>query len=572
MKRRLLVYALLLVFFTTLPYLIAWARQGDDWQFTGFLFGLDDGNSYIGKMRLGARGIWDFHLFYTPEVHDGVPLVFLPYIVPGYIVGQLVPETDPAHTSALIATFHLMRIAFDLLLLAVLDRFIAAFIPSDKTRFLALVLATFGGGLGWLVSFTGVLPPEFYIPEGFGFLILFGLPHLALARAALLGGLLLVIKSAESKVKSEQSKVSPSSSELQLSTFNFQPGSQRSALSTQYFFSALAGLCWLVVGLAVPFYLAIVYCILGAWGLAAWQRQRRFPTGLFVSCVIAAGITLPLFLYYALAFASNPAFAVWSAQNQLPSPAPLDYVLAYGVLALPALVGIRWAWRRAQGSVRYALLLGWVIIVPLLVYLPINVQRRMAEAVIVPLAVLAAAGIADWVNGRERRRWLAGVWLVAACLSTALLLLGSLLAANTPSRPLFRHNAEIAALNWLNANAAPEALVLSSGETGNILAAYTHLRPFLGHGPEALEARQKDDMVERFFSDAMTADERAALYDSTCLESQPLLCAAPVDYIFYGPIERALAPAGTTPAWRNEWTPIYDADGFQIYARGGQAQ
>lgn len=564
MKHRALVYALLLILLTTLPYLIGWARQGDDWQFSGFLFGLDDGNSYLGKMRLGARGIWDFHLFYTPEPHDGVPLVFLPYIIPGYVVGRIIPETDPAHTTALIVTFHLLRIIFDLLLLVLLDRFIAVFIPSPKTRFLALVLATIGGGFGWLLSFTGILPPEFFIPEGFGFMILFGLPHLALARAALLGGLLLVAKRTEYRVPSTEPRAVSTRSSVLSPQHSL---SQHSALSTQCLLAAAAGICWLIVGLAVPFYLAILYCILGAWGLAAWLRERRFPFRLFVRCAVAAGITLPMFVYYAIAFANNPAFAVWSAQNQLPSPPPLHYVLAYGVLALPALLGIRRAWQQAHEAIRYALLVGWVIIVPLLVYLPINVQRRMAEAVIVPLAILAALGIAAWVSGRKNRRWLAGAWLVAACLSTFLLWSGGLFAANSPKLPLFRPTGEIAALNWLNARAAPDAVVLSSFETGNLIPAYTHLRPFVGHGPETLEGQRKTALVESFFAGEMSAAEREALYNGLCLEAQPRLCADPAEYLIYGWHEQALAPVAAPPNWLDEWTLIYEAGSYQIYKR-----
>jgi hypothetical protein len=35
---------------TTLPYLLGYAVQGQDWRFTGFVFGVEDGNSYIAKM------------------------------------------------------------------------------------------------------------------------------------------------------------------------------------------------------------------------------------------------------------------------------------------------------------------------------------------------------------------------------------------------------------------------------------------------------------------------------------------------------------------------------------------
>lgn len=575
MKRHTIIYLLMLLFLTTLPYVIAWTQQGEDWRFTGFLFGVEDGNSYLGKMRLGGRGVWDFFLFYTPEPHDAVPLVVLPYILPGQIVGSFVPETDPAHTTALIATFHLMRILCDALLIFVLDRFIGAFIRSQNARFVALVLATIGGGLGWIVTFTGTLPPDFYIPEGFGFLIIFGLPHLALARAALLGGLLLLFKSLEPQIPKEREDGSDERRNIvsenhnghgiavSLQVRNRLPLSL--LLGARY--TMLAGLCWLVVGLAVPFYLVILYCILGAWGLAAWVQRRRFPTTLFLRCVLAAGVTLPLFLYYTAAFSSNPAFKIWSAQNSLPSPSPLQYLLAYSVIGIPALMGAGWAWRRARLHIRYPLLIGWVLIVPILVYLPINVQRRMAEAVIVPLAILAAAGMEAWTRQRAKRIWLARGWVAAACLSTTLLLLGSIVTASSPHRPLFRPAVEVAALDWLNTHTLPDEVILAAVETGNVLPAYTHLRPFMGHGPETLEWQHKTVLVERFFGNQMTVAERDTLYDSTCLESHPALCAAPIRYVIYGPLERALAPAGDPPNWLDEWTLVYDEGGYQIYER-----
>jgi hypothetical protein len=545
-KRRTLLFALLFLILTTIPYLIAWAQQGDDWRFSGFLFGVEDGNSYLGKMRLGGRGVWDFYLFYTPEPHNAVSLVFLPYILPGQVVGALIPETDPAHTTVLILTFQVMRLLCFVLLIFVLDRFISAFIRSENARLLALVLATIGGGLGWLVSFTGTLPPEFYIPEGFGFLVVFGLPHLALARAALLGGLLLLFKSLEPLGRQK----------------NSSPITRYSLL-----IPILAGLCWLIVGLSVPFYVVILYCILGAWGVAAWARERRFPTALFLRCVIAAGITFPLFLYYTAAFSSNPAFEVWSVQNSLPSPSPLQYALAYSVIGIPALMGMVWAWRRARLRIRYVLLIGWVVIVPILVYLPINVQRRMAEAVIVPLAILAASGIETWARQKVSRKWIARGWIVAASLSTTILLLGSIVAASSPHRPLFRPAAEITAFDWLNRNSLPDEVVLAAVETGNVLPAYTHLRPFMGHGPETLEWQHKTALVEEFFGNQMSADERAMLYNSVCLESQPALCSAPIRYVIYGPLERTLAPEGMLPNWVEEWTLIYDEDDYQIYER-----
>ncbi|MGD2159279.1 MAG: hypothetical protein PVG32_20550, partial [Anaerolineales bacterium] len=41
--RWVLFYSIVLMLFTTLPYLIGYISQGEDWYFTGFLFGVDDG-------------------------------------------------------------------------------------------------------------------------------------------------------------------------------------------------------------------------------------------------------------------------------------------------------------------------------------------------------------------------------------------------------------------------------------------------------------------------------------------------------------------------------------------------
>ncbi len=318
------VYALVIIVLTSLPYIVGWAQQGTDWRFSGFIFGSDDGYSYMGKMRLGARGISDFYLFYTPEAKSGAPLIFLPYIIPGRLVGLFVNDRDPALIDAMTLIFHAMRIIFDTLFIGVLYRFIAVFIHAPRTRLLALVLATLGGGFGWLLTLVGLgdwlgsAPADFFIPEGFSFQILSGLPHLALARAALLTGLMVVMG-----------------------------GMTRLPVGTRYIVSLryilIAAVCWIIVGLAVPFYLVIIDCILGAWGLALWIGTRRFPLGLALVGGMSALIALPLFGYYAFVFSRDAVFAQWSAQNLLPSPHPLQYIAAYILLVIPAIIGGRCA-------------------------------------------------------------------------------------------------------------------------------------------------------------------------------------------------------------------------------------
>jgi len=567
--RNVILFALFIILLTTLPYALGYLKQDSQWHFSGFLFGVEDGNSYVGKMRLGARGLLDFYLFYTPEPHASAPLIFLPYILPGWLVGRFIDSHNPLLFQALTLTYHLMQIIFNLLYIVVLYRFIATFIKQPKTRFLALILAVLGGGFGWILTFLNATPAEFFIPEGFSWLILLGLPHLALARAALLGGFLFLFR-ALNKPSNDLDAASDSLPRLRgraREGVGTSLSTQHSVLSTS---SVFAALCWLIVGLTVPFYLPIIYVILATWGLVLWITHRRFPREFVIAGGIAAVITLPLFAYFTYTFAANPIFAIWSSQNILQSPPPLDYAAAYILLVAFALISVRWLWRKLSSqysalSTHHFGLLLWPIIVPILVYLPLNVQRRMAEAVIVPLAILAAVGL-RFLKRQPRWKRLYRPSIVVMCMSSIVFLLFICLGAIGQSRPVYRPTAELAVLDWLNNNAPADSVILTAFDTGklspatnidtgNLIPAYTNLRPYVGHGPETAHATDKDALTRRFFADQMPADERHALYASVN-----------VRYIFYGPLEQILlTDKSTVPAWQTDADKIYDSDGYQIW-------
>ena len=88
--------------------------------------------------------------------------------------------------------YHLARLICDAVLLAVIYRFIAAFSGSRAVRRIAFLIIAFSGGLGWLLlllgqgNWLGSAPIDFYSPEAFTYLVLYGWPHIALARALML--------------------------------------------------------------------------------------------------------------------------------------------------------------------------------------------------------------------------------------------------------------------------------------------------------------------------------------------------------------------------------------------------
>lgn len=511
---------------TSLPYILGYSRQGTDWIFTGFVFGVEDGNSYIAKMLSGTAGNWLFRTPYTAHQQGGF-LAFLPYLLLGKLAGG-----SEVHLQ-LVALFHLFRaFGIGLFIFATFD-FCRLFFPDERFQRWAVGLATFGGGLGWLSLFgvkTGgyeQLPLEFYSPETFGFLGVFGLPHLAVARALLLWG---------------------------LAAFLSKP------IGRPFVHGIKAGCLWLLLGLMQPLTIVSGWAVMGA-GLAVnwlWLRFTRLDKQARreelhqwrCRLVVACGIGLasaPLALYNFLSFSLDPFLKGWSRQNLILSPPPVDYLLAYG-LALPFAVfgAIRvlksreWIW---------SIPLAWVVIFPLLAYVPYPLQRRLPEGVWVAWILLALAGLE-----RFRPRWkkTALALLSSGFLSTLLFYAGALWSVNTPAEPLFLPRAKVAAYEYLAEKAPRFSAVLCSYDTGNSLPAWAPLRVVIGHGPESVDLAALEPRVKSFFSANMNDVGRVAF-----LREQS------VQYLFYGPDERALG----------EWHPenagfleaIYSQDGYTIY-------
>jgi len=148
-RRWALGFAALVMLLTSLPYFLGYASQGQDWRFTGFVFGVEDGNSYIAKMQAGAAGAWLFRTPYT-SVHQQGVVAFLPYI----LLGKL--ASPPELHEKLVLIFHAFRIAAGMLAILATYDFIAYFIPGDRERRYGLILAVLGGGLGWVLLLLGL--------------------------------------------------------------------------------------------------------------------------------------------------------------------------------------------------------------------------------------------------------------------------------------------------------------------------------------------------------------------------------------------------------------------------------
>src|SRR5574341_1281771 len=199
--RRVLIAGLLMMVLFSLPYLVGIDHSTSQMRFSGLLFALDDMNSYLAKMRFGAQNGWQFEIVYTARPHEG-GYVYLHYLALGKLAAWVSGQGTSVTAQTLTITYHVARIVCGLLLLVVMYRFVAEFMQDPAQRLIAWLIAALGGGLGWILLIgagSGVihLPLEFYLPEGFTFLLLAGLPHLALARIGLLIGWIAFLRACD---------------------------------------------------------------------------------------------------------------------------------------------------------------------------------------------------------------------------------------------------------------------------------------------------------------------------------------------------------------------------------------
>jgi hypothetical protein len=480
-------FAVAVMAMTTVPYLVAAAGQNANWRFGGFLLAVEDGNSYVAKMGEGAHGAWLFTLPYSTEPQRGV-LLYSFYLLLGRLAG-------PDHNAQVIV-YHAARLLFGVTLLLTSYLFLAEFLPRVSQRRLGLLLVALGGGLGWLLALLfpsrmlGSLPVDVISPEAFTYLVLFGFPHLAAARCLFLLGLLAYWRGR----------------------------------------GVLAGLALLGAGLIQPVPVIVMWVVVGVYLVLSWwwRRQRGESAGWYrdvLAGVVLGALSAPIVVYTLFVLSADPVLRQWNAQNQLPSPSPYHYLLAYGIWLAVAVPGLRVLWRRQP---RLALLAGgWVAAAPFMLYAPVPIQRRLIEAVQLPLASLAVMGLT--VALRRFRRWLVPAFAAATLPTAAVLWLVALLAARLPAEPTFHPSDQLAAFAWLAHHAQPGQAVLSAFDTGNALPAYAPLVSYIGHGPETVFLAAKAPRVAAFYRAATADTERLAL-----------LSDGRIRYVIGGPHERAL--------------------------------
>jgi len=505
-RKWVLHFALVTALITTIPYIIGFSTQGDQWRFSGFLFGVEDGNTYLAKMLRGAQGDWLFRTPYTTFEQKGV-FTFAPYLVLGKLT-----QGENQHDQ-LAVLFHAFRIAGNFLVIFALYDFSSLFLEKDRTRKLATVLVTYGGGFGWLLVTLGAnqwmesLPLDFYSPETFGFLGTLGIAHLPWARAVFLWGIrgYLLKGSKEIGVNRASCKIG-----------NLSPG-----------------ILWFATGLAQPITVMIigvvvVYHLLGlfVWQFSKWTKRRNADWLILTRYLIAAAkasfVALPLVIYNFVVFTTDPFIQIWTEQNRIPPSHALHYILAYGIILPFVITGFFVLIKNP--SENGILLLSWGVLAPALLLVPISYNRRLIEGFWVVLVLIAFISFEKSKSIPFRKSYSI---LFLSLITSVFLISGSTLVSINPGEPAFYSKDKIAAFTFLDKVAEDGDVVLCAYETGNALPAWAPVTVMIGHGPECAEIQDITPRIEAFFMEETKESTRIKLLEEF-----------EVGYIFVGPVER----------------------------------
>lgn len=445
-----------------------------------------------------------------------------------WLLGMIVRFT---HSSPL-TVFWAAKAVLGVGLVVLIYRLAAVFFQPPRWRFLALGLAVFGSGFGWLalmalhgqpglvwlyqrIDLIPVLPTDLTYSAGYVWMSILHSPLFVLSEILLISiwGLLVMAHTTPKK-----------------------------------YLIHVAGALTLLLGFVHPYDLALLggvivaAVIAGIVGETLDQAQvKKILRHLMVLLLWAA----PAVLYYAWLIFFVPAISGWNTNNLLQTTNFRNVLVGYGALSVFTYFGIRGWWKKNQAA---TYLIGWLGAAIGLMYLPmLRWQAKMIIGLSVPIGLLATAGVQTLWRRTTSRRW------------KAVLVLGILMAVMTPpiflSRAIESQTHEVryqyattdlmAALRWIKTSTPRGRVVLGDIWTGNLVPQFADRATYLGHHHQTVDYQHKLAIIRRwFFADAGLSQEK----NRFILDNH-------IAYVVWGPAEQRL---GTFDPGAYSWLkPVY---------------
>lgn len=268
---------------------------------------------------------------------------------------------------------------------------------------------------------------------------------------------------------------------------------------------------------------------------------------------------IPVGLYFLAVSKIDPVFSAWS-QTKSDSPSNVfQWLILWAPLLPLALIGLGSfvkkdlpKWVKKESLV----LVSWFVLLPLLIYLPVNFQRRLAEGAYLPVGFLATLGaLYLW---RHFSKW-------------GLILTFLLIGFSLPDYPFqvyqrvrilrediwggyYLPKRKIDAFSWLEHYSEDTEAVLALPDDGLYVPTFSGNRVYLGHWANTVNALQKWDLLVSAFQSTTPSYLR-----------RQFLLKNQIAFLFAGkelpqPVRSLLVPweeTGLSPVFENEAAVIF---------------
>jgi hypothetical protein len=468
---------------TCLPYLYGLLICPADAHYSGLLANPDEHNVYLAYMKQAQEGAFFLIDPFTSEAQQGhvINLFFL-----------ALGRSAALKHIPLSVEYYLARLIAGWLLLMAVYCLGAQAIASVSARRVAVALAAFASGFGWLYHAGPGQPhpidygPGLVMPEAITFLTLLLNPLFCFSAFLMIAA-------------------------IGLGAHSLSSGRTRAAV--------LAGLAILILGNIHSYDVIPVAVVLAAY-LVFLGSTRRLALRTFALAALIALIASPSLLYQLwLLHSGEVTLAIKTIETPVYSPPPLFLALGLGLPLFLALAGL---WRAAKpGASDGARLLAlWLLIGFAVVYVPVPFQRKLAQGVQLPAILLAVAGIEPSLARLPRLRISIAALLVVATLpSSALFLLRAKHDLETNNiaylgnlmPPLYLTDDQYEALKWLDGRGSFRDVLLCNSFLGSYAPSLAGTRVYVGHWAETLHYRAKLSTFADFLRASALDTSRKAL-------------------------------------------------------------
>lgn len=487
---------------TGIPYLYGYVTAPEGTVYTG-LHHLTPGdtNVFLSMIEQTRQGENVFINLYTSEPQEQLFVNPL-WLTVGWI-GKL------PGISGLLA-LHIARSLLIAVFIFIAYLLIAYFIEKQHFRQWMLVLLVFSSGLGvffnpFLFNTSNIYehPTDIWVAESITFLTLYHSPHLVASLTLIVLVFLLMLLS-------------------------FSTGRLR--------YSIGAGFASMLLVWFHPFNGPTIFIVLALYiGLLSVLKRKVLWSHIKHYAILGL-LTVPAVMYLYWLYTNDWVIRNWSSQNILPSPSVWMYLIGFGIIFLLAIVGM---WRVfKKPDTKYLFMLCWAVSSAMLLYIPLDFQRRMSEGLHVPLAFLAFFGVSyiifrfKEVYGKDTARIYVLVMLLAVFLPlTNIQIVGQDLYMYTTKKtlPYYLYEEEVEAMHWLRENAVEGDVTFSSYYMGNFIPAYSGRIVWIGHGPQTIDLPQKKVVSDWFWEE-----------DAEVSEKENFLVEQGINFVFYGRKEKEI--------------------------------